>query len=221
MTVVQIGGCAYRSSVHVAHAQSIAGFAQILTAHASIKLGGICYQHSSNLPQGRSLWLRARIAEREPLVHYAVSVDSDTAFGPVELCHSFAHMVGRSAIGIAPVIRKTSSGPQLNIYSSQGEPIAPASCGGGHPELWAGGFGLVVFNLRWFRENWPEPFPEPFGKPVEYINQGEDVQMCRSVISRGGRVIPLWIPTTHYDTSGFDVIGGCSIGYESGRMVAG
>lgn len=214
MTRIAIGGCAYRSQVHVAHAQSVAGFAGICES-AAVSLD-IVYQHTSNLPQGRSTWLRGRIDSAG--VSMAVSVDSDTAFNASELFKSFPIFTKADAIGIAPVVRKTARGPMLNIYSDLGQTYAASQCGGAHPDLWAGGFGVAVFNLQWFRDNWDKPFPEVFGEPEDSINQGEDIQMCRSVIKRGGRVIPLWVSTVHYDTSGYQIIGG-QLTYRNGRMI--
>jgi hypothetical protein len=215
-----IGGCAYRSMVHTAHASSVAGFADYCARSLSTVMHGIVYQHTSNLPQGRCLWLRDRInpLRSEPIADYAVSVDSDTAFSAEPLALSLTRVCGDIAIGIAPVIRDSGRGISLNIFHGPGEPLAVSACGAGYPELWAGGFGLVVFNLKWFRHNWRFPYPEQFGTELDYLNQGEDIQFCRSVVKRGGKIIPLWVPTAHYDSSGNRVIGG-KLDYENGRMI--
>lgn len=213
---IAVGGLAYRSSVHVAHAASIAELTAYVMSTDSARLTAIKYQHTSNLPQGRSLWLRGLMMDRT--TDYAVSVDSDTAFSASHLLGQIVYMDHGTAIGIAPVCRVAPDGrARLNIYHAAGEPFESSTCGGGHPSLWAGGFGLAVFNMRWYRRHWPEPYPEMFGEPsVDYINQGEDIQMCRSVIARGGKVIPLWAPTTHYDSTAHAVIGATR--YGDGRM---
>jgi hypothetical protein len=220
---IAIGGCAYRSMVHCAHAASLAEFAVECRDDDGAVLAEIAYQHTSNLPQGRSLWLRDRIRGE---CDVAVTVDSDTAYDARSMLRGCQYMRATEfacpdiAIGIAPVIRVNRRGFSLNIFHAPGEPLAPSACGGGHPDLWAGGFGVAVFNLAWFRRNWTDPYPESFGIPSDSINQGEDIQMCRSVANRGGRIIPLWVPTTHYDMTGSVVVGE-SLGYLDGRMVVG
>jgi len=75
-----------------------------------------------------------------------------------------------------------------------------------------------VFNLNWFREHWQEPEPERI-LTVPVMSQGEDTQMCRSVIERGGRVVPLWVSTAHYDTTNTNIQSG-RVHYMGGRMIA-
>lgn len=221
-----VGGCVYRSQVHVAHASSVIALGVELRGDLTQMV--LDYQHTSNLPQGRSLWLRRAIDSESRI---AISIDSDTQFDAIDLVDQISgamlawginmreNRVAPLAIGIAPVIRGGER-ISLNIFGALGEPYAPSACGGGYPELWAGGFGLAVFYLDWWRKNWPLPYPEVLAdRPYEdSINQGEDIQMCRSVASRGGVVTPLWVRTAHYDMSGHAVIGG-QVGYFDGRMV--
>lgn len=211
---VTIGGCAYRSMVHVMHSQSVAYMvvALILNHHEA----AFSYRHTSNLPQGRCLWLRARIASGDDI---AVMVDSDTKFDPMTASVALESFAKDGApIGIAPVIRDAKNGPALNIYSGHGRTVAPSECGGHTLSLWAGGFGFAAFNLAWFRTHWPLPFPEQFGEPEESIHQGEDIQFCRSVAKRNGLIRSMWIPTRHYDSTGHSFFGG-SVDYRDGQMI--
>lgn len=211
---VVIGGCVYRSMVHTAHMMSVVDY--VGAAQLSGNGAKIDYQHTSNLPQGRSLWLRRAIADGACYV--AVTVDSDTAFNGKKLNGELYNILSSDwAIAIAPVIRNNMP-LGLNVFHGPGEPLAPSACGGGRAELWAGGFGLAAFNLQWFRRNWT-PHPEPFGGAEDWINQGEDIQMCRSVALRGGKIIPMWVPTTHYDCAGAAVVG-TAVKYSGGRMVS-
>lgn len=212
---VVIGGCVYRSMVHTAHMMSVLDFVEALRGEADGVV--LDYQHTSNLPQGRSLWLRRAIDRQIPGI--AVTVDSDTSFSADSL---FLELLAINrdcdwAIAVAPVIRNNRP-LGLNVFHARGEPLAPSVCGGGRPSLWAGGFGLAAFNLQWFRQHWT-PYPEPFGDSGDWINQGEDIQMCRSVVKRRGTIVPMWVPTTHYDCAGGSVVG-ASIRYRGGRMVA-
>ena len=205
----------YRSMVHVGHAASVATLCSLSVPFgANVRLH---YRHTSNLPQGRALWLRECLAMK---ADYAITLDSDTEFLASVLLKELDDTKNIPwAIGIAPVVRKRGEGIALNIYSGQGEAISPPTCGGGRPPLWAGGFGLAVFNLSWFANHWPLPYPEPFGDREEWISQGEDIQFCRSVVSRNGRIIPLWVPTAHYDGANDMIIGG-RLSYSGGRMTA-
>lgn len=216
---IAIGGCAYRSMVHVVHASSVAYFtAGCVLAQHEVNLK---YRHTSNLPQGRCLWLREQISEGQDI---AVSVDSDTAFDPMEaiaVIEDFAiHCIAAQnvAIGIAPVFRSHKGTVALNLYTGHGKMLAVDECDSGHRRLWAGGFGMAVFNLAWFRRHWEKPFPESFGAPEESIDQGEDIQFCRSVARRNGAITTLWIPTKHYDSSSNRVIGG-ALTYKDGKLV--
>ena len=204
----------YRSQVHCEHAISLACLMPELGSHGH----GVqfLYRHTSNLPQGRSLWLRTAIVSSTAT--YAITVDSDTAFDAKAVIGELEHMSGNGiAIGIVPVVRNIGR-MTLNIFMDQGRAVLPSSCGGNRFPLWGGGFGMAVFNLAWFRSYWREPFPEVYGiNPEDAINQGEDIQMCRSVVERGGKIIPLWIPTAHYDMSGYSVVGG-ELFYNSGKM---
>lgn len=213
MREIVIGGCAYRSQVHCQHAIAVAHFHRILGGGAAIS-----YRHTSNLPQGRCLWLRDAINSAAAL---AVSVDSDTWFDAQPMLNELKRVPwdGDVAMAIAPVIRNGKTGPLLNIYHAPGDVFAPSACGGGRPYLHAGGFGIVAFNLEWFRQFWIAPVPEQFGEGEDLINQGEDIQFCVSVTKRGGKIVPMWVPNTHYDSSGGGVIGGASISYVNGRMV--
>lgn len=204
---LMVGGCVYRNMVHTSHCASMVSFAARLTDEFGYELE-LCYRHSSNLPQGRSLWLRGALLSNADI---AVTVDSDTGFDGHSLHYELNCLPRDSdswAIAVAPVCRDTEFGPRINVYSSQGMTCDPRTMV--HTlekrtaiSLWAGGFGLAAFNLHWFRKHWPTPFPQPFGKPeVDYINQGEDIQLCRSVSDRGGRIYAMFVPTVHYGVNG-------------------
>lgn len=200
---LMVGGCVYRNMVHTSHCASMVSFAARIAGDYGSELE-LCYRHSSNLPQGRSLWLRGALLSRAEM---AITVDSDTGFDGGILHDELLCLPRDSnswAIAVAPVCRDTEFGPRINVYSSQGMTCDPrAMLYGTVPRLWAGGFGLAVFNLHWFREHWPTPFPQPFGKPeIDYINQGEDIQMCRSVSDRGGFIYAMYVPTVHYGVNG-------------------
>ena len=210
MITLAVGGIAYQSKVHVAHLQSVLTLG-VLSDENAFVIGHVEYAHSSNLPQARSLWLRKMISEHS-LTH-ALSLDSDTSFDPMQMCNELNRLnrlLGPLGLGTAihcvPVVRDTNP-PSLNLFVNRGESISLSSCGSGYPTLWAGGFGCVLFNLDWFRLNWNNPFPEQFGDSEDWINQGEDIQMCRSVINRGGKVRPLWVGTRHWDSTGSRDIG--------------
>lgn len=197
-----VGGCAYRSSVHVRHATSMA---ELATRGIDLEFN---YRHTSNLPQGRCLWLRAAIHSK---CDFALSVDSDNSFSSERIVDEISEVLEYdSAIVVAPVVRDTSFGKRLNLWSAPGIALRPSDCNRllPGPTLWAGGFGVVLFNLAWFRLHWPAPFPEQFGDAADYINQGEDTQLCRSVASRGGRIAAMLIETAHHWSAGegFDAL---------------
>jgi len=211
-----IGGCAYRQQVHVNHAAAVAMLASIATVRDDgPMLAGIHYIHTSNLPQGRCLWLRDQIADKQ--LKWAISVDSDTVFTPQHLLAELKQVDGQTAIGIAPVrIGGTTDLCNINL-TQEDENISAEMDGATHARdmpiverrvqwgdelkrvldgdrhITSGGFGVVVFNLEWFRAAWPLPAPE-----FVSIATGEDTELCKSVRRRGGIIKALKVATDHF-----------------------
>lgn len=204
------GGCVYRMLVDGRHAASLAMLAR-MSGQSFPALASIDYRHTSNLPQGRCLWLRDQIA-REPHVDWAVSCDGDTSFDAVHLLLEMTRAEGAIAMGIAPVrIGGTEALSNINVTVTDeeiskshldkhpGEIVRRADEGrlkkvlDGDRLIASGGFGLVVFNLSWFRTCWPEPEPEHVS-----IHTGEDIEFCRSVRARGGLIAALRVKTDHF-----------------------
>ncbi len=223
-----IGGCAYRQQIHVQLAASIAHLAvvcgpghereRITRELVNPQFGGIHFQHTSNLPQGRMLWLREQIESKEQH-KWAVSVDSDTIFNAQHLALEMHRIDGATALGICPVriggtadlcnINITDADEQLSM-TMDGGALAVANQArngrrvkwgaelqkileGSDRTIWSGGFGVAVFNLDWYRKNWPLPEPEYCS-----IATGEDTEHCRSVRIRGGRIEAMRVQTDHF-----------------------
>lgn len=206
------GGCVYRMAVDARHAAALAA----LAAHSQRmldklpELAAIDYMHTSNLPQGRCLWLRRQLADKARL-DYAISCDGDTTFDPAALLAELAVVEGQIAIGIAPVriggtedlcnVNLTDDDERINArVDGAAPPVGRRAFGrelagvlAGDRLIASGGFGLVVFNLRWFHAAWPEPAPERVS-----IDTGEDIELCRSVRARGGLVAALNVRTDHF-----------------------
>ncbi len=205
------GGCVYRMQVDGRHAAGLAALAAI-TAGGSIRLAEIDYMHTSNLPQGRALWLRRQMTEGKGKLAWSISCDGDTTFEAGQLLHELPRVTGQVAMGIAPVrIGGTSTLCNINVSETDEqvsrkdfEHAAPdfgrrafaddlKKCLDGDRLIASGGFGLVVFNLEWFRQCWPEPAPEHVS-----IDSGEDIEFCRSVRARGGLINVLAVKTDHF-----------------------
>lgn len=202
------GGCVYRLAVDARHAGSLAMLASIATG-TTRPLTNVDYRHTSNLPQGRALWLRDQISDRG--AHWAISADGDTSFSAQDLHTELPLVHGTIAMGIAPVrIGGTDNLCNINISddderTSKATDKAAPSHGrrafagelkrvlDGDRLIVSGGFGLVVFNLPWFRTYWPLPAPERVA-----IDTGEDIEFCRSVRERGGQIIALKVRTDHF-----------------------
>lgn len=205
-----VGGCVYRMHVSVHHMLSVASLVgasvarQAADERAAHRVHSFDYAHTSNLPQGRSLWLRRCIETDADL---AISIDSDTEFNPSDLYLELERVQGSSvAIGCAPVAVGDTGLCNLNRYwdggiaaggSSIGEirldQESLAECLCGSRMISSGGFGLAVFNLQWFRNNWREPEPERAS-----IHTGEDLEMCYAVRRRGGMIAALKVRTHHH-----------------------
>lgn len=184
---VILGGCVYRGQVHVAHSTSIASFAAHCAPHS------LQYKHTSNLPQGRILWLREAM---DTSADWAVSVDADVGFSAPQLIEELAAGgVCNRALLVAPVVLSSGS---LNIYHEPGVPILRHN---DQRYAWAAGFGLVAWYLPWLRSHWM-PVCAPFGPPQSYHLQGEDIQICRGYVAAGGVIGVMHVTTTHYDCSG-------------------
>lgn len=204
------GGCAYRQQVHVRHASALAALACAPVKGGPI-LASIDYKHTSNLPAGRALWLREQLADMEGRLSWSVSVDSDTTFDAAQLHHEITGVDGQFAIGIAPV-RIGGTEDLCNVcITDEDERISATKITerpgvgrraflaelrtvlDGDRIITSGGFGVVVFNLRWFRQCWPDPAPEHVS-----IDTGEDIEFCRSVRARGGLIRLLAVQTDHF-----------------------
>lgn len=200
-----IGGVVYRSTVHVSHMQS---FVELLSVIGD-RCDGIHYVHGSNLPADRASWLRQRIQGMNELgsrnTDLAISADSDSEFDGIHLAGQLHKANDMSvAVGIVPMLIG-GGGEQTNVidsgfrrYSVDGIKLHLTSNPNG-ADIHAGGFGLVVFNLNWFRRYWPLPTPERHSISSEY---GEDIDMCLAVRRRGGRIIALAVDTVHHDMIG-------------------
>lgn len=191
-------------AVDARHASSVAMLAAASARAESITVGNpwselraIEYTHTSNLPQGRALWLRDQIANKS--IDWAISVDGDTTFNAHDVMREMWHVVNEFAIGLAPVRCGGSADTvNLNLIGRDGMPtrISASEINAaieGRNEIESGGFGLAIFNLGWFRRLWTEPAPEGISMAC-----GEDIAMCRSVRSRGGKVRALRIRTEHF-----------------------
>lgn len=196
-----IGGCAYRMMVSCQHAGHVALLAaQARTPSEGCDLRAIEYMHTSNLPQGRCAWLRDQIAKIE--IDAAITMDSDTWFvSPPEVLRGMRKVIAEGwAIGIAPV-RQGGDQQRCNLrafaddddviipltWAELGERFATSNVG-----IAAGGFGLAVHNLAWYRKHWPLPSPE-----TASFDSGEDMEHCRSLRRRGGKICALAIGTEH------------------------
>jgi hypothetical protein len=212
------GGCVYRMQVDTRHAASLVmlGVGACQTALRDGRpvphlLAEIDYMHTSNLPQGRALWLRRQIENGNGALRWAISCDGDTSFDAAQLLDELHLVDGQTAIGIAPVrIGGTASLCNINIDDAD-EQTSKTIDGAaplhgrrvfsdelqkvldGDRQIASGGFGLVVFNLAWFRQAWPDPAPERVS-----IHTGEDIEFCLSVRDRGGRIIALRVKTDHF-----------------------
>lgn len=167
---------------------------------------GASWRHTSNLPQGRCLWIRGECSTKS--LDLAVSVDSDTWFESQDLYLALAMFPASDptiAMGIAPVVqgngfmnlRVPIDGPPYPTHASVRELRCARidelrSLLEREKPVLAGGFGLVVLNLNWWRANLPKP--EPI---LQGIDTGEDIELCRQVTARGGKIIPLRVSTDH------------------------
>jgi hypothetical protein len=197
---VAIGGCVYRSLVHTRHAVAVAQAYQLLQL-AGASLVKFDYMHTSDLRSGRRYWLQRQIDDRE--LDLAVTIDSDSMFDPESLVRMLPYMHGDRAIGVAPfVIGGTDGSPKLNIigdgWSRWGSTELRALDSGLPVRCLAGGFGLAVFNLTWFRRRWS-------GQVIDYdrdlvgTQMGEDIELCMAARTRGADIVALPISTVHMD----------------------
>ncbi len=194
-----VGGCVYRSQVHVTHATSVAALAVHASRPGYPDLVGFDYAHTSDLPRGRALWLRRCIADTS--ADWAISVDSDTEFVASDLVDEIARVDGAIALGLAPIrqggthnvvnlnVRETPTSDERRIDGGELGQILE-----GDRLISSGGFGLAVFNLRWFRQCMKSPHPAK-----QDIGTGEDIAFCRAIAECGGLIIALAVRTVHHE----------------------
>jgi hypothetical protein len=193
-----VGGCAYRLQLSAAHASCIAALAALSSFRDDgPTFAGTSYRHTSNLPQGRALWMRDLIASAD--LRWAITLDSDTSVYPADLLMALCKWdeLGEVAIGIVPVAEGGSGRVNLRTFDEIAGPrVVEASELGaiyaGNLPIESGGFGCAVFDLAWFRANWQLPEPEGHG-----IYTGEDLELCRSVRRRGGILRALAVRSVH------------------------
>lgn len=194
-STIIFGGVVYRMTVDARHAAALAHLA-VLADRTAPQLAEIDYMHSSNLPRARCEWLRRCIASGAT---WAVSCDADTTFDARELHGVITRVRGPVAMGIAPVRMGGVTDSNITIRQAD-ESIVRLTMAmaldwagrGGPPIIEHGGFGLVVFNLAWFRANWSDPTPEGVG-----WERSEDIALCDAVRGRGGKLIALGVRTDH------------------------
>lgn len=183
-----VGGCVYRSLVHVRHMGSVL---QLIAANAG-GFRGLRYIHTSNLPAGRVSWLRACIADKG--IDRAISVDSDSEFDGAQL-NDVMHVPPESiAIGCVPFVIG-GTGNKININDINGMRMSLSDVRylrSDYEVIESGGFGVAVFNLDWFRSHLPEPTTE--GDQ----SFGEDICMCRLVGKHGGKIAVLRVSSVHH-----------------------
>jgi hypothetical protein len=200
-----IGGICYRHLVRTEHMGSVM---QLICGDGPLQImwsGEMDYMHSSNLPAARAQWLRRRIAAGANL---AVSMDSDTQLDGVQLRRCMSHIDDRTAIAIVPM--RIGGGDGLTNVLGRGT-MARMRTGHIAHEFFAsdiptcavpidtGGFGCAVFNLDWFRANWPSPTAERCKVDSEF---GEDIDMCLAVRRRSTEertVVMLKVDSMHHD----------------------
>lgn len=195
------GGCVYRMQVHAQHASSFAMLATICSgSYPGPLLADIDYMHTSNLPQGRSLWLRRQIAN--PRLRWAISCDGDTTFMASDLAQEIELVTGNVAIGLAPVRIGGTQLCNLNVLTEELQEGEEGRASleelarileGKSRRVISGGFGLAVFNLQWFRRHWALPEPERIA-----ITSDQDIELCHSVSRREGAIIALRVKTGHH-----------------------
>lgn len=206
-----IGGCAYRMQIDARLAASIAGTAIITTLMSqmeddprapSLILRAVDFTHTSNLPQGRCLWIRSILEMTD--VEYAISVDSDCWYDADKFSRALLAIDAANRAGdvddvgmwTAPVAQANG---EINwrVKTSGGRIAVPsrdelALVMDGRLPIERSGWGLVVLNLSWWREFWAKP--EPF---INSILTGEDMELTRGVRDRDGRVAPLNVNVGH------------------------
>lgn len=214
MITIITGGPSYRLMRHEQSATALMElavlcerFGSAAAAHGSqsgFSFAGHNPFHTSDLWGGRALWLREHIADKR--IDAAIAVDTDTTFNAMRLLLEVRDQVVCKtdvAIGLCPVRRGGTGKPgtkgtgECNLQLDGGKHIRE----GGLVELLrserrdivAGGFGVAVFNLGWYREHWPLPEPEEIR-----LGLGEDIEHCHAVRKRGGRVVALAVPTEHF-----------------------
>lgn len=203
--LLSLGGCAYRNMVRIEHCASVAMFASVLALRpdCGFAMAGIDYMHTSNLPQGRCIWLRRQIETKE--LSLAISIDSDTQFNGADLALDLPVMLRPdAAIGIVPIRQGgTEATCQINVterdelegaQERRAFPGELARILEGSRDISSGGFGLVVFNLDWFRRHWASPDPEGIT-----MQTGEDIAMCRKARKLGGRILAMRVRAEHHE----------------------
>lgn len=214
MSVVHasFGGCVYRAQVRYEHATALATLSTVQALeHVAtgrfpnpVLISSYDYMHTSNLPQGRAQWLRRQIRDVETAI--AISMDSDTWFRDAkQMAAQLRELVSRDwmswALALAPVRQGGTDRCNLRtLGNAAGGPSVGDPLPWSEIDSWAqagipiggGGFGLAVFNLRWFRNRWLDPEPERCS-----INTGEDIEMCLSIRRREGQIRVLPVETNH------------------------
>lgn len=220
-----VGGCVYRSMVHVAHLQSVALLARAATfVDGGPTFTGFDYMHTSDLHRGRCQWLQRQIDDKS--LQWAISVDSDSSFSSDELLATMKWVVGNVAIGVVPMLIGGTNELNVNLEGMEGETRMNAEMVRSRlernesAEVSSGGFGVAVFNLPWFRKWWPRPLPEVDNSGLNCncrangplhvepnderdvvhaarLVVGEDIALCQAVRRRRGHIRALRVTSSH------------------------
>lgn len=202
---VMVGGCAYRRQLSAEHAISVTHFANLcattIDKDAPVFVGQ-SYLHTSNLWQGRCLWLESVM--EDPQVSTALTVDADTAFDAPEMLRALAGM--NASLAIAPV-REAPGGSNLRVLNGNElralEDTEHLKASRARYEIECGGLAVAAFDLDWMREHMPRPRPELLCWGAEYKGRklswlGEDMAIGLTVRMHGGKVESLPVRTSHF-----------------------
>lgn len=215
-----VGGCVYRSMVHVWHLQSVAFLVRSGTfVEGGPTFAGFDYMHTSDLHRGRCQWLQRQIDDAQ--LDWAISVDSDSSFSGDELLSAMKWVTGNVAIGVVPMLIGGTQELNVNHMGRDSEcrtrpdVLRTIFRHDESVEISSGGFGVAVFNLRWFRRWWPKPLPEVDNNGANCVCKrtdatlteaephaavlavGEDIAFCQAVRRRRGHIRALRVTSSH------------------------
>lgn len=211
-----LGGPSYRMEVDARHAAHLVTFALraslprprkktfggVKRDPPDIVILGTAYEHGTPVAYARNHLFGGALGVEDAT--HLLWLDSDCSFPPDQIdwiLTALRSWVREPALASSPLLGVPA--PQrdraLNVWKDERTKVVRLATDGGVRPCHAVGFGCVMFDLRWYRREWPAApwFQDRWDSEIGYIS--EDYGHCRALAARGHQPLYAGAYVDHHD----------------------